>query len=189
MLSHAGIINRIEDTQVMQSVDINSQKRMDITADNFLPGTSLNIDVSVTDPRQICLATAIPGKAADTREKQKIAHYGQIYKEAGQIFSPFVLESFGRWGVLARKTFKNIMDHMELHGSQAFFHLPKSRIAHYWRAKITMAMHRQACIGIHRRISSVIQSRQGIKNQKNLAIPVVEKNDPCAVLCALESCG
>jgi hypothetical protein len=66
MLSHAGIINRIEDTQVMQSVDINSQKRMDITADNFLPGTSLNIDVSVTDPRQICLATAIPGKAADT---------------------------------------------------------------------------------------------------------------------------
>jgi hypothetical protein len=189
MLTHAGIINRTEDTQIIQSVELHSKKRMDITADNFAPGISLNIDVSITDPRQLHLSKAIPGKAAEMREIHKKQIYGQIYKKAGHMFSPFVIESFGRWGSLAKKTFRAVMDYMAVHGSQAFSHLPKSRVVNYWRAKVTMAMHRQACIGVHQRIQSIIQSRQGVNKKEGQPLPVSERYDPCAVLCAFDSCG
>jgi hypothetical protein len=189
MLSHAGIINRTEDSKIIQSVDIYSQKRIDITADNFIPGVSLNLDVSITDPRQLHFAKPVPGKAALMREKEKISIYGETFKKAGAIFSPFVLESFGRWGDNARTIFKEIVDHMSIHGSQAFFHLPRTRVVQYWRSKITMAMHRQASIGLHLRINALNQWRQGIKNSKNYLVPVVEFDDPCAVLCAFDSCG
>ena len=148
---------------------------------------SLNLDISVCDPRQLKSIIPVPGKAAKYREKAKLTHYAKKIESVGGIFSPFVIESFGRWGDAARKVFKGILDHMSLHSSNSFGQFPKAWLSHYWKARITMALHRQACVGMHKRIAAVIRTRQGtLKHKDNdMDYPFLETDDHCCFLRAV----
>jgi hypothetical protein len=185
MCTHAGLTNRREDSEVLKLIDIDTKERIDLVVDNFLPGISLNIDVAVCDPRQLRGTTPEPGKAAKMREQVKNKHYLERIERTGSKFHPFVLESFGRWGEEARQIFDQIIERMTFHGSTTFFNLPKSWIVHYWRSRITMALHRQACIGMHKRINALKQSYRGLSGNF-VNPPFVETHDPCAAFLAIK---
>jgi hypothetical protein len=157
LCQYAGLVTRKETSETLQLIDIDNNQRLDIVCDNFNPGVALNIDVSVTDPRQLSIKRPVPGRAAQIREAEKMKKYSGNITRAGSLFSPFVLESFGRWGDSARDLFSHLMEKVPLESDQSF--LPKSWISHFWKAKITMAMHKQACFGMHSRIKSIILNR------------------------------
>jgi hypothetical protein len=156
MCKAAGLTTRIEDMQTLKQNDIDTKSRVDITCDNFLPGVPMGIDNSIADPRQTGLTVKpIPGKAAKKREYSKIKKYRTDLARQGTRFEPFVLESYGRWGYRTRVIFKQliskIMDNSKLHAGA----LDQSVVTHYWRCKVTLAMHRQACLGMHCRIHAL----------------------------------
>jgi len=93
MFTEAGLINRTEDSEILKLCNIDTKQRIDLTADNFEPGRSMNIDVSITDPRSMQSKSASAGKAAEMREKEKIKHYAAMIESTGSLFSPFVIES------------------------------------------------------------------------------------------------
>jgi hypothetical protein len=185
LFSHAGLTTRKEDSEIIKMVNMDSSERVDLTCDNFQPGVPLSIDVAVTDPRQLRDKSPCQGKAASVLEKVKRKHYGPIYEKAGAIFSPFVVESFGRWGNCARQLFDLVIQKMHIDGTRASSSLPKPWLVHYWRSRITMALHRQACIGIHKRITSLILWKRGIKCDDNPSA-FVEMDDPCSSLLAFQ---
>ena len=166
MFTEAGLINRTEDSETLKLCEIGTKQRIDLTADNFEPGRSMNIDVSITNPRSIQSKSASAGKAAEIREKEKVKHYAEMIESTGSLFSPFVIESFGRWGNHARQLFKSLIERIITNSARSSFHFQKSSIVYYWKAKITMALHRQACTGLHVRINNFIQRKQGIKQEK-----------------------
>ena len=134
--------------------DIDTKSRVDVICtccDNFLPGIPMAFDHSVADPRQTGLTVKpVPGKVAKKREYLKITEYQSDLARQGTRFGTFVLESFGRWGYRIRVHFKDliskIINNLKLHACS----LVQSVVTHYWRCKkITLAMHRQACLGMH----------------------------------------
>ena len=67
-------------------------------------------DHSIADPRQSGLfVQPKPGKAANKREQSKKVKYQNELAKQGTKFSPFVLESYGRWGYRTRHIFKQIV--------------------------------------------------------------------------------
>jgi hypothetical protein len=73
-------VTKIEDCTLLKQLDELTKERMDIVCDNFKPGVPLNIDVSVTDPRQLKYTGSEypipPGRAALDRETEKCMKYG-----------------------------------------------------------------------------------------------------------------
>jgi ribonuclease HI len=156
MCKAAGLSTRIEDLDTLKQNNIDTKSRVDIVCDNFLPGIPMAFDHSIADPRQSGLvAKTIPGKAAKKREISKITKYKNDLARQGMRFGPFVLESYGRWGYRTRVYFKHliakIIENSKLHACS----LDGSVITHYWRCKITLAMHRQACLGMNSRIHAL----------------------------------
>eukprot|EP01036_Dinobryon_divergens_P029340 gene29340-38419_t len=177
MCKAAGLSTRIEDMDTLKQNNIDTKSRVDIVCDNFLPGIPMAFDHSIADPRQSGLvAKAIPGKAAKKREFSKITKYKNDLARQGMRFGPFVLESYGRWGYRTRVYFKHliakIIENSKLHACS----LDGSVITHYWRCKITLAMHRQACLGMHSRIHA-LQRHYQLKaslTKSNLSAKVIQ---------------
>ena len=98
---------------------------------------SLNIDISITDPRNLTGAKKVPypGVAANTREAMKIRKYTKELDPELTVFYPFVLEVFGRWGNRTRAIFKKIV-----HKWCAREGLSVSEISHRWKVHITAQM-------------------------------------------------
>jgi ribonuclease HI len=139
--------------EVLKQNDIDTKSRVDAICDNFLPGVPMAFDHSITDPRQSGLSVKpIPGKAAKKREYLKLKKFHGTLARQGTRFGPFVLESYGRWGYRTRITFKELISKITQNSKLHACSLDKSVITHYWRCKITLAMHRQACLGMHSRI-------------------------------------
>ena len=149
----AGLTCRIEDMETLKLNDIDTKSRVDVICDNFIPGLPMAFDQSIADPRQTGLsAKPIPGKAAKKREYSKIEKFKNDLARQGTRFEPFVIESFGRWGYKTRIIFKNLVSKIKNNSKLYACSLDENIITHHWRCKITMAMHRQACLGMHCRI-------------------------------------
>ncbi len=165
---HAGLPTRCEDSSLNKISDIDTKKKTDFTCDNFLPGVPITFDTSVTDPRQYVLLKPQPGKAAKIREKSKIKKYSEDIAKAGALFQPFILESFGRWGPITRAIFKQLITRVMQTSTINSLSITKDVITHYWRTRITMAMHRQASLGMHQRIQKLIKADTLAKMQVGL---------------------
>jgi ribonuclease HI len=153
MCKAAGLTTRIEDMETLKQNNIDSKSRVDVICDNFFPGVPMAFDNSIADPRQTGLTVKpIPGKASKKREYSKIEKFQNDLARQGTKFEPFVLESFGRWGYRTRLIFKQLISKIKDNSKLHAFSLDESVITHYWRCKISLAMHRQACLGIHCRI-------------------------------------
>ena len=159
----AGLTTRIEDMETLKQNNIDTKSRVDAICDNFLPGIPMAFDHSIADPRQSGLSVkSIPGKAAKKREYSKINKFRDNLARQGTRFGPFVLESYGRWGYRTRIVFKELVAKIKENSKLHACSLDKSVITHHWRCKITLAMHRQACLGMHSKImcfSVIITSR------------------------------
>ena len=111
--------------------------RMDIRVPGFEASKSLNLDISITDPRSLNVSKKVPspGAAAKAREDQKIRKYGKELDPAITIFFPFVMELFGRWGTKTRYIFKKIVRlWCDREG------LSVSIISHRWKTLLTSQM-------------------------------------------------
>ena len=67
------------------------------------------------------------------------------------------------------------MDNSKLHACS----LVQSVVTHYWRCKITLAMHRQACLGMHCRIHALQRHHRfkaNLLNTVNLCEKVIQWN-------------
>ena len=172
---HAGLITRPEDPSLNKMVDENTKKKTDFTCDNFLPGVPITFDASITDPRQFVLMSPQPGKAAKVREREKIKKHEPDMSKSGAIFRPFVLESFGRWGPVTRVIFKELVSRVMQSSNTHSLSLSKDTVTHYWRSKITMAMHRQASLGMQQRITIRIRQLTAAKKQTSLSLSSSQK--------------
>ena len=179
--------------QTLKQNDIDTKSRVDIICDNFLPGIPMGIDISIADPRQSGLTVkSIPGKAAKKREYSKIQKFKNDLARQGTRFGPFVLESYGRWGYRTRIIFKQlismIMDNSKLHACA----LDQSVIiTHHWRSKITLAMHKQACLGMHNRIH-VLQRHHRLEaclKQVTLSEKIIQVKPFVESLTILDDCN
>ena len=86
--------------ETLKQNNIDSKSRVDVICDNFFPGVPMAFDNSIADPRQTGLTVKpIPGKASKKREYSKIEKFQNDLARRVKKFEPFVLESFGRWGV------------------------------------------------------------------------------------------
>ena len=88
----------------------------------------------------------------------------------GTRFEPFVLESYGRWGYRTRIIFKDLISKIKENSKLHACSLDKSVLTHFWRCKITLAMHRQACLGMHTRIKVLQRHHQFKANLFKLSI-------------------
>jgi len=164
---------RREDRQIILENDPNSKQRMDVIIDNFEDGSSLSIDVSIVDCRNVQYARnaeLLPGQAAKDRENYKIKKYGSVYANLGYTFKPFVVESFGRFGDRTAKLF----DELALRVHAARPHIPLAYHKHFWRTRIIMAMHRNAALGVKKRMDNVLRRRNGLEGStggKSLCLP------------------
>ena len=48
--------------------------------------------------------------------------------------------------------------------------ISKDLVTHYWRSRITMAMHRQACLGMHQRIQRRIKKKKFAHQHSNTSM-------------------
>ena len=179
MCTAAGLTTRLEDMDTLKQNNIDSKSRVDLICDNFLPGLPMAFDHSIADPRQSGLSVQPkPGKAANKRELSKKVKYQNELAKQGTKFSPFVLESYGRWGYRTRHIFKQIVLKVKENSSQHVCSLDHSVLTHYWRCKITLAMHRQACLGMHCRIHALQchhKLRENLLAESNVKDRVIQK--------------
>jgi hypothetical protein len=110
---------------------------MDIRVPAFEVSKSLNLDISITDPRFLYGAKKIPipGLAARNREEQKIRKYVKELDPDVTVFHPFVLEVFGRWGTRTRAIFSQIVRKWCAREG-----LSESEVSHRWKVNITAQM-------------------------------------------------
>jgi hypothetical protein len=171
MCRAAGLTTQIEDMETLKQGNIDTKSRVDAICNNCLPGIPMAFDHSIADPRQSGLSLKpIPGKAAKKREHSKVNKFRDNFARQGTRFEPFVLESFGRWGYRTRIIFKDFISKLKENSKLHACSLDKSVLPHYWRCKITLAMHRQACLGMHTRIKVLRRHNQFKANLIKLSI-------------------
>jgi hypothetical protein len=174
MARAANLTARREDRQIILDENPNSKRRMDVIIDNFENGSPLSIDCSIIDCRNDQYVnnwgSVVAGQAASDREKQKIQDYGPLYLAQGYLFKPFVMESLGRFGVRTSKLFDDLV--ARVHAARDFMSLASHK--QYWRARIGMALHRNAAIGMCGRMKNVLRRRRGLEDSStagNMCLP------------------
>ena len=105
----------------------------------------------------------LPGQAAKDREKDKIHKYGSLYADLGYVFKPCVVESFGRFGDRTAKLFDDLVTRVYA----AKNYIPLAYHKQFWRTRILMAMHRNAALGVKRRMDKVLRRRKGLDDSDN----------------------
>jgi hypothetical protein len=139
-----------------------TKKSVDMTVDNYDGLIPLGVDVSVVDPRSTKfnrVRTPIAaGAAAKDREVYKIKKYQDAFVSQHVVFEPFVLESYGRFGPGTRALFDQVVDRICAVEDQhaAAYQKP------YWKARIVMALHINACHGFKERMDGVLARRGGL---------------------------
>ena len=145
-----------------------SKERLDVLVDNYTPGKSLYIDVSVTDVLQQKYNTGTSpapvaiGKAAEDREETKTKDHGPSCQRLDSYFAPFVIEQAGNWGNKARELFNNVITHLIQRRTGLVHDSSDSTTKRYYKAKIMMAYFRASCISFHRRCDAIKRARQSI---------------------------
>jgi hypothetical protein len=146
LFRQAGFLCRMEDPSCFREVE-DTNRRADIVIDNWEGGQRAIFDVSVTHPwaqhvLQRSVDNLVPELAASTREDEKIRKYAARCPQ-NSVFIPLVVESYGRWGQLARPVFDICMDRI---ANTCCIH--KSVVTSYWRQRfsITLQRYTAACV-------------------------------------------
>jgi len=187
MARRANLTARKEDRAILLANDPDCKHRMDVVIDNFSNGSSLSLDVSIIDPRGAVYSSTcselLPGKAANDKEQVKIRKYGAIYAGQGCLFEPFVLESFGRFGHRTRKIFQELLQRV----FAAHDYLPLAYHKLFWKTRILMALHRNAAIGVKKRMDNVLRRRKGLddstSSSSNVYLPCEKVDLGCYSRC------
>jgi hypothetical protein len=133
-----------------------------MTVDNFDGLIPLGVDISVVDPRstkfQRVRKPIAAGAAAKDREVYKIKKYQDAYVSQHVAFEAFVLESFGRFGNGTRALFNQVVDRV----SEGKDQYSSAYHKQYWKSRIVMALHINACHGVKERMDGVLARRSGL---------------------------
>jgi hypothetical protein len=146
-----------------------TKKSVDMTVNNYDGLIPMGVDISVVDPRSTKfkrVRTSIAaGAAAKDREEHKIRKYQDAYVSQHVLFEPFVLESFGRFGNGTRALFNQVVDRICAVKDQHVAAYQKP----YWKARIVMALHINACHGVKDRMEGVLARRGGLASGEVLS--------------------
>ena len=141
-----------------------TKERLDLVVDNYTPGKSLYIDVSISDVMQKKYNTSLTpvaiGKAAADREATKISNHGESCQRIDSYFAPFVIEQAGNWGIKTRELFNNIITLLIQRRTGSTTDSTDTNTKRYYKCKIMMAYFRASCIGFHRRCDTIKRARQ-----------------------------
>ena len=100
----------------------------------------MELDVTITDPRNLSnVLTHIP-------KAQKINKYNENINRAGGIFKPLVMETFGRFGDIAR----NIFNILSINSGKN-----KAWLSTYWKSKLVITMRKLYLQGMRNHFSSL----------------------------------
>ena len=138
---------------LLRLINEDSQARTDITVNNWENSTPMELDVTITDPRNLSnVLTHIPNpqEAAKRAESQKINKYNENINRAGGIFKPLVMETFGRFGDIARNIFKTLIDILSINSGKN-----KAWLSTYWKSKLVITMRKLYIQGMRNHFSSL----------------------------------
>jgi len=127
------------DPSLLKLKKLGSKGRTDLTFQNWSACQSMDIDVKITDPRALETRKKPPdpGTQAAFGEKEKIDKYAEAVGDScGGLFSPFVMETFGRWGERSRSVFSTLVERLVI-----ITGWKKSSATSYWRTRVSLAMH------------------------------------------------
>ena len=169
----------LESMNLLRSVNEESQARTDITVNNWENAIPLELDITITDPRNLSdVLTHIPSpqEAAKRAEARKINKYNENINRAGGLFKPLVMETFGRFGDIARNIFKKLIDIIAINSGKE-----KSWLSTYWKSKLVVNMRKLYIQGMRNHFSSLniqeselsLQSQEEIENinYQNIFLP------------------
>ena len=151
VMKQAGFLCRIEDPSCFRELD-DTNKRADIVIDNWLDGKKGIFDVSVTHPWIQSADRAVPVAelAATLREQEKMRKYQQ-HCPARTDFIPLVVETYGRWGPMARDVFEVCMTKIA-----AMKGMPKSAVVAYWRQRFSMVLQKYTAACVRERMQGAV---------------------------------
>ena len=175
----SGYTCMLESMNLLRSVNEESQARTDITVNNWENAIPLELDITITDPRNLSdVLTHIPSpqEAAKRAEARKINKYNENINRAGGLFKPLVMETFGRFGDIARNIFKKLIDIIAINSGKE-----KSWLSTYWKSKLVVNMRKLYIQGMRNHFSSLniqeselsLQSQEEIENinYQNIFLP------------------
>jgi len=148
LIRQGGYQCNTERSDILRTIDDTTQQRTDITVYGWTATGTLEIDVSVTDHRQLLrggarTTTILPFETSLQREKYKIGKYREKVEEAGCVFEPFVSEKEGL-GPNAIKLVEHFVN--KAHGRSG---VPLSILKNYWIQRLTIAMRLTAMQCLH----------------------------------------
>ena len=91
----------LENMNILRLINEESQARTDITVNNWENAIPLELDTTITDPRNLSDGlTHIPSpeEAAKRAEARKMNKYNENINRAGRLFKPLVMKTFVRFG-------------------------------------------------------------------------------------------
>jgi len=141
LIRQGGYHCNTERSEILRTIDDTTQQRTDITVYGWTATGTLEIDVSITDYRQLLrggarTTTILPFESSLQREQYKIGKYRQKVEDAGCKFEPFVSEKEGL-GPNAIKLVEHFVN--KAHGRTG---VPYSILKNYWIQRLTIAVRR-----------------------------------------------
>lgn len=149
MAKAAGAYARFENPDHFRAVDADNGTRPDLLFVGIQEQQIL-ADVLITEPccKSLTRSQAeLQGSAASRGEAKKISKFGQPTTQGGQVFLPFVFETYGHWGKSFQDFFAATMKH-----TQEYRGIPEEAISTYWRRRISVTLHKNMAEGILARI-------------------------------------
>jgi hypothetical protein len=101
-------------------------------------------------------------KAAEDGELLKVVKYSPIITATNSLFSPMVIEIYGRMGPQSRKLFNDLTLKLMSTGAGSSFFDSLGKARQYFRARLLIATHRGLAHGFLCRIADILYRRQHI---------------------------
>ena len=155
----AGLVTVAESLQIPKMADINCKYVIDLQFNNFDNGRHLLAEVMITNSAQERAGLLRPGQSVYNGEQKKIRKYAAICSQTESTFRPLVIEDQGRMGDSTRITANDLIRHVLLRRTGLLNPMEDALTKRYWTARIIMAMHRSACLGVKSRATNIALAR------------------------------
>jgi hypothetical protein len=152
MAKAAGAYAKFENPDQFRAIDASNGTRPDLLFVGILEQQILG-DVLITEPCCKSLArrqAETQGFAAAKGEVSKRSKYGAPASQGGQVFVPFVFETYGYWGKAFQEFFAATIKHAEEYSG-----IPGEALSIYWRRRISVTLHKTMAEGILARVGRI----------------------------------
>jgi hypothetical protein len=154
ILRESGYLVTWEDSSIFREVE-DTDKRADIIIHNWEGNRTAILDISVSHPWIAAVQdqseqNIIPELAAKLREKEKIRKYQALCGNHVE-FIPFVMESFGRMGPMARKFLRTCASKRA-----EDINIEDERLLTFWRQRLSVTLNKYLAFSIKDRSARVI---------------------------------